>query len=100
MILFESSFPDALIEAVWNKATIVMGEDPNIYRKDANGAWIRRDLYGKTGSKISLGWEIDHIFPVSLGGTDDVDNLQPLQWYNNRTKGNDFPSWNYKVTAA
>ncbi len=43
-----------------------------------------RDAYGNTNSK--LGWEIDHLIPVEEGGTDDPDNLQPLQWENHRRK--------------
>ena len=30
------------------------------------------------------GWEIDHINP---NGGDGIGNLQPLQWQNNRAKG-------------
>lgn len=70
---------------VWNKATVVPGRDPNELRKDACGAWIKWSQYGNTDSQY--GWEIDHIYPASLGGSDLLFNLQPLQWANNRKKG-------------
>jgi 5-methylcytosine-specific restriction endonuclease McrA len=39
------------------------------------------------GQQTSFGWEVDHIRAVANGGSDDLDNLQPLQWENNRKKG-------------
>ncbi len=45
----------------------------------------------KHGQIVQYGWEIDHIKPVALGGSDDLSNLQPLQWENNRTKGDEYP---------
>jgi hypothetical protein len=91
------SFDPAIINAVWSKAQVVFGSDPNVMRKDSCGAWIRRDQYGQT---TDTGWEIDHDTPVARGGSDDLSNLKPLQWSNNRHKGDSWPSWQCAVRAA
>lgn len=88
------SFNDATVEAVWQKGASVPGY-PN-YRTDKCKALMQRTQYGDTSSKY--GWEIDHIKPVSKGGTDDLGNLQPLHWENNRHKGDDWPGFTCKVT--
>ena len=49
---------------------------------------MKYEDYGNTSSKH--GWEVDHIKPVSKGGTDDLSNLQPLQWDNNRKKSDTY----------
>jgi hypothetical protein len=87
-----SPFDRATVEAVWQKGT----PEPLYlsFRKDVCGASMHRDKYGKTEQ---WGWEIDHIRPVSKGGTDDLGNLQPLQWENNHRKGDDYPNWTCKV---
>lgn len=81
-----SDFPLDTIEAVWRKGKVVPGKDSTKIRKDVCGAFIHRDLYGDT-TENGNGWEIDHIKASSVGGTDELANLQPLQWQNNRAKG-------------
>lgn len=78
------AFTEEQIQKVWEKATVVGGNDSNVYRKDECGAWIARKQYGNRNS--SYGWEIDHIKPQSKGGGDELSNLRPLQWENNMSK--------------
>lgn len=59
---------------------------PKLYRLDCCGNVIYRYSYGL---KTKLGWEIDHKNPKSLGGSNDITNLQPLQYDHNREKSND-----------
>src|SRR5262245_27943651 len=78
------AFSDYVIELVWQKGRIVSGNDPAQWRQDECGAWMGRGYYGSRNSQY--GWEIDHIHPVSQGGTDHISNLRPLQWENNASK--------------
>ncbi len=77
------AFTEKEIQAVWEKGKTVAGNDPNVYRKDQCDAWIVRNAYGK---QSDYGWNIDHITPVSKGGSDQLSNLRPLQWANNARK--------------
>jgi 5-methylcytosine-specific restriction endonuclease McrA len=79
-------FAAATIEAVWEKAQVSPQYHP--LRFDSSGTLIWKEAYANTGSKF--GWEIDHIKPVAEGGGDELENLQPLQWENNRRKGDTF----------
>lgn len=74
---------------VWNKGQIIPGADKNIWRKDSCGHKIKYSEHGNTNSEF--GWEIDHIYPASKGGKNELKNLQPLYWKNNRNKGDTYP---------
>src|SRR5262245_34788253 len=88
-------FAAATVKAVWKKGRIVPGYDPNVYRQDACGAWMKKSAHGET---TEYGWEIDHIQPVALGGSDSLLNLQPLHWMNNRHKSDRYPNWSCAVS--
>lgn len=73
------------ITRVWQMATITQGFDPSYVRQDVCGALIEYENYGNRDSVF--GWEIDHIIPSSKGGPNTYQNVQPLQWENNASKG-------------
>ena len=78
------AFDEQTIDAVWNKAKTIEDSDPSIYRCDILDNLLYHGSYGK---QTIMGWEIDHIKPVSKGGTDDIENLQILQSSANSKKG-------------
>ncbi|GHU72610.1 hypothetical protein FACS189450_10730 [Spirochaetia bacterium] len=58
---------------------------------DFAGWEIRKGAYGQEGSRF--GWNIDHILPKSMGGTDDVNNLQITHMDTNAERGNKITFW-------
>lgn len=80
----------------WKKATIVEGYDPNVWRKDFAGAWIRLDSFGLT---TEYGWELDCMRPISQGGDNSEQNIIALHWQNNRRKGSDYPVFYTSVSS-
>ncbi|HSR50088.1 MAG TPA: HNH endonuclease [Acidobacteriota bacterium] len=91
-------FSDEVVQAVWEKGQPIAGISPSQRRRDSCGAIIDRSFFGRR--KTPFGWEIDHVRPLSQGGSDALDNLQPLHWMNNRAKGDDYPEWNCELTAS
>lgn len=91
------TFSDDIIEKVWQTARAVDGIDARMVRKDPCGAWIVRDKYGMADNEY--GWEIDHIYPLALGGDDNPQNLRAMNCANNRSKGDSYPSYIVAMTA-
>ena len=89
------AFSQEQIEAMWQKACDAMETHPLLstacktFSKAFKEGTHVLDDYGHVlfkedyGLKGKHGWEIDHIDP---DGSDDIDNLQPLQWENNVDK--------------
>ena len=91
-------FREIKVQMVWDLGQAIPNVDPELYRWDSRGALMRRGDYGDTDK--DTGWEIDHIVPVEKGGSDDLGNLQPLAWKNNRAKNDsDEGDWTPAVTT-
>lgn len=81
--------PDYLKLAVWTKGRVIPEYDSAIWRWDACGHVMNYSEHGNTNSEH--GWEIDHMLPSAKGGSNALENLQPLYWQNNRRKGDTYP---------
>lgn len=72
-----------VLRQIWSKATPINGWSPDEWRRDRNGNVIRWSEYGKT---TQYGWEVDHSVPKAQDGSDDISNLFPMRWRENREK--------------
>ncbi|MGI9345873.1 MAG: HNH endonuclease domain-containing protein [Gammaproteobacteria bacterium] len=71
-------------KAVWEKAKEIEGKNSQKVRQDPYGNEIHYKQYGKN---TQHGWEVDHIEPKALGGSDNTRNLQAMQTKKNRDLG-------------
>lgn len=91
------SFEEDTVRTVWEKLFypntqyigLIIALEPTEKGSDKYGNEIHYCEYGNTNSKY--GWEVDHIKPQNRGGSDDLFNLQALQWRENRIKGDTYP---------
>ena len=90
-------FDEKTKRKIWDKGRKVEGFSEEIIRKDCCGAWIKYDDYAVRDS--DFGWEIDHVYPIAMGGKDDEVNLRPMQWRNNMEKGDDYPTYSALIIA-
>lgn len=78
---------------VWEKGETIPHMDPSKYRQDKVGNVIYYDSFGKFSR---MGWNIDHSKPQSLGGSDHINNLNPMHSVQNSSKGNSY-RYNYST---
>jgi 5-methylcytosine-specific restriction endonuclease McrA len=78
------------IKDAWEEAKPIRGKDSDVWRKDKYDNKIRFGSYGTEGE---YGWELDHKYPKSKGGSEQDSNIQPLHWEENRKKSDNT---NYK----
>lgn len=69
---------------VWIKANIIPGKDPAFYREKLGYEIHWRD-YDDTSSQF--GWTFEHIVPPAQGGSDLLNNVQPVHWEHTSAKG-------------
>lgn len=79
-----SNFSQKRIDQVWDKGEVIPGKNPDLYRQDKYGNQMYKPSYGKYSEQ---GWNIDHSKPQALGGTDHLNNLQPMNSRANCSKG-------------
>ena len=82
-----SNFSKERLDQIWGKGSPIRGKNPDLHRKDVYGNEMYKHSYGKPSTK---GWEVDHSKPQSKGGTDHLNNLQPMNTSANRSKGNKY----------
>ena len=71
-------YDQEVIQRVWLRASVIEGNDPELWRKDEFGAWMCRLDYANRRSQF--GWEI---CDSSLGrGDSGLAALRPMQWQN------------------
>jgi hypothetical protein len=66
-----------LIDAVWLHGRVMPEADPEHWRQDECGAWMRREHFGREDT--DFGWKIESIVP---GAAQTPDALRPFHWRN------------------
>lgn len=78
------AYTNERLTKIWDKGTTVKGKNPNLYRKDCYGNLMYKSSYGLFSK---MGWNVDHSKAVANGGTDHLNNLNPMNSRANSAKG-------------
>lgn len=82
-----SDYSQNRLNQIWDKGSTIKGKNPNLYRKDIYGNTMYKPSYGKMSPMV---WNVDHSKPQALGGTDHLNNLQPMNSKANCSKGKKY----------
>ena len=82
-----SNFSKERLDQIWNKGRTIRGKDPDLYRADKFGNTMYRHSYGLYSP---MGWNVDHSKPQAEGGTDHLNNLQPMNSRANNSKNDKY----------
>lgn len=77
-------YTDERLEQIWEKGSTVKGKNPDLYRKDSYGNLMYKGSYGLYSP---MGWNVDHSKAVANGGTNHLNNLNPMNSRANSAKG-------------
>lgn len=72
------------LKRIWQRARVVEGVNPDEFRKDCYGAWIRRCRYQESTYALSLGWVVAVAPEIIIGSQTLKGELLPVQWQNAR----------------
>jgi len=65
-----------LVDAAWERGRVMPESDASIWRRDACGAWMRREQIGR---QTEFGWKIRSL---STNAEQTLDDLRPFHWRN------------------
>ena len=84
--IIRPNYTEAEKRCIWNRTTSsTQGFSRDEWALDQEGNLIAFLAYGDRRS--AYGWEIDHIIPIAVGGSDSINNLRALHWEANARKG-------------
>ena len=69
-----------LIRRVWEKASVIRGQNPEVYRLDVNGKWIKMKEFNNSDSEY--GWTIYSVDGSDIGMS-NLHELIPIHTYGN-----------------
>lgn len=82
-----SNFSKERLDQIWDKGKVIPGKNPDLYRTDKFGNTMYKPSYGLYSP---MGWNVDHSKPQAEGGTDHLNNLQPMNSKANSSKSDKY----------